>query len=391
MRSTLRFRPTLALARVLARALALALTVAACADVVFAQGARADRPPGSPRRTATRTAALTRRLDSAVVAWLAAGESPSVSVAVVRGRDTLLVRAYGKANLEWDAAATPATVYRTGSVTKQFTAALVLQLVDSGRVRLDDAIATHLPAVPARWRAVTVRQLLNHTSGIRSYTSTPAGRRRFAEDLPPDTLVMTTAGDSLEFAPGSAWNYNNTGYLLLGMLLERVTGRPYETLLAERLFRPVGLTETRYCHTDPLVKWRAAGYYRDDDGFHNAPWLSMTQPFSAGSLCSTARDLVRWNQALHGGRVVSARSYAAMTTAEGGALKAPIRYGFGLIADTLAGHPMVTHGGSIHGFMAANAWFPTQALSVTILANAMTSKPDALMRTLARIVVEETP
>jgi D-alanyl-D-alanine carboxypeptidase len=264
-----------------------------------------------------------------------------------------------------------------------------MQLVDSGRVRLDDAIGTHLPSVPARWRGVTVRQLLNHTSGIPSYTNRPAGRRRFPEDLPPDTIVMITAGDSLEFVPGAGWNYNNTGYLLLGMMLERVTGTPYARLLEERLFRRAGLTETRYCHTDPVLRWRASGYYRDAGAWHNAPWLSMSQPFSAGSLCSTARDLVRWNRALHGGRIVSAASYAAMTTAEGGALKAPIRYGFGLIADTLASQPMITHGGAIHGFMAANAWFPRQSLSVTVLSNAMTAKPDALLRTLARLVIED--
>jgi len=336
------------------------------------------------------TSPLGRRLDSAAAAWLTTGGSPSVSVAVVRGRDTLLVRAYGKANLEWDAAATPATVYRLGSVTKQFTAALVMQLVDSGRISLDDRISTRLAALPERWKPVTVRQLLNHTSGIPSYTDTPRGRRRFVEDMTPDSIVLETAGDTLDFAPGTKWNYDNTGYLLLGMLLERVTGKPYEALLEERLFRPVGMRETRYCHTDPVLKQRAAGYYRETDGsFHNAPWLSMSQPFSAGSLCATARDLVRWNQALHGGRVVSATSYRAMTTAEGGALQAPVRYGYGLIADSLAGGAMITHGGAIHGFMAANAWFPSQSLSVTVLANNMNCVPDALMRTLARIVLED--
>lgn len=367
----------------------LGLATVAMAVALAAPSAGAQSARRASASAVARVRVLERRLDSAAAAWLATGESPSVSVAVVRGADTLLLRAYGVANLEWNAKATPATVYRTGSVTKQFTAALVMQLVDSGRVRLDDAIGMHLPALPARWRDVTVRQLLNHTSGIPSYTSRAAGRRRFAEDLPPDTIVMVTAGDSLEFAPGAGWSYNNTGYLLLGMLLERVTGKPYEALLDERLFRRAGLKETRYCHTDPVLPGRAAGYYREGGTWHNAPWLSMTQPFSAGSLCSTARDLVRWNQALHGGRLLSAASYAAMTAPEGGALQAPVRYGFGLIADTLAGQPMIAHGGAIHGFMAANAWLPRQSLSVTVLSNAMTAKPDALLRTLARLVIEE--
>lgn len=347
--------------------------------------------PVASQRTPAASSEIARRLDSAAVAWLATGGSPSVSIAVLRRTDTLLLRAYGIANLEWDVPATPATVYRVGSVTKQFTAALVMQLVDSGRVRLDDSIGAPLPSLPARWRPVTVRQLLNHTSGIPSYTGSPIGRRRLVEDLPPDSIVLATAGDTLDFAPGTRWSYDNTGYLLLGMLLEKVTGKPYETLLEERLFRPAGLVETRYCHTDPVLKRRAAGYYRTTDGvFHNAPWLSMTQPFSAGAICSTARDLARWNRALHGGRVVSAAAYRAMTTPEGGALRAPVRYGYGLIADTLAGTPIVTHGGAIHGFMAANAWFPAESLSVTVLANANNVVPDALMRTLARIVLEDT-
>lgn len=338
----------------------------------------------APARAGAR---LTARLDSAARAWLAQGESPAVSVAVVRGRDTLLLRAYGEANVEWRARATPSTVFRIGSVTKQFTAALVLQLVDSGRLALDDSLGALLPAMPARWHPVTLRQLLNHTSGIPSYTGTARGRRRFAEDLPPDTLVLTTAGDTLDFAPGTRWSYDNTGYLLLGMILERATGTPYERLLQERLLAPLGLGEVRYCHTDPVLPERAAGYYRDADGFHNAPWLSMTQPFSAGALCATARALVRWNQALHGGRVVGAASYRAMIAPEGAAARGVPRYGFGLIADSVAGRALVTHGGAIHGFMAANAWVPDARLSVTVLANASGSRPDDLMRALATIAL----
>jgi CubicO group peptidase (beta-lactamase class C family) len=205
--------------------------------------------------------------------------------------------------------------------------------------------------------------------------------------MAPDTLLSFVSADTVDFAPGSAWRYNNSGYVLLGLLVERVTGKPYATLVEERLFRPAGLAETRVCATEPVLKWRAAGYYHDGGTFHNAPWLSMTQPFAAGSICSTARDLVRWNQALHGGRVVSPASYRAMTTPTGVAAKGPPRYALGLVADSLAGRAMLTHGGQVHGFRAANAWFPAESLSVTVLANSMNSAPDALMRTLARIAL----
>jgi CubicO group peptidase (beta-lactamase class C family) len=314
-------------------------------------------------------AALRRTVDSLVANALAEGPVAGMSVAVVRGRDTIVMKGYGFADVENDVAATAQSVFRIGSITKQFTAAAVMQLVEQNTVSLDDSIGKHLPHLPGTWRGATVRQLLNHTSGIPSYTS--AGARwtsRMRDDLAHDSLLAIVAGDTLDFAMGSQWRYNNTGYYLLGMLIERVTGRSYADDIRERFAKPLGLTSTLYCGTQPIIKRRAQGYQvGPDKKLVNAAPLSMHQPFSAGALCSTVRDLVAWQRALAAGRVVKPASYTAMITAEGAA--AARRYGFGLMADTLAGRTSVEHGGGINGFNSMLMYFPSDTLSIAVLGN----------------------
>ncbi len=359
-------------ARRVAAALLLALPAAS---------ALAQRPSGAdPDR-----AALVGRLDSLARVYVALGNAPSASIAVLRGRDTLLRRAYGTADLEKGVAATPATVYRIGSITKQFTASLVMRLVERGAVALDDPIGRHLPTLPEAWRPATVRQLLTHTSGIPSYTNArDRWMPRLAEPMPPDTLVALTARDTLEFAPGTRWNYDNTGYVVLGMLVERQLGRPYAELVRTELARPLGLTTIRYCENgDTTAATIAHGYVKERGAWQREPYMHMSQPFAAGALCATAGDIARWNGLLAGGRVVRPPSYAAMTTPIAPSLGAPLRYAFGLALDTLGGHPLITHGGSIFGFMSANAYFPADSLSITVLANANASLPDQLLRALA--------
>ena len=325
-------------------------------------------------------------VDSLANAFVARREAPGVSVVVIRARDTLVSQGYGMADLENGVAATPHTVYRIGSITKQFTSAAVMQLVEAGRVKLDDPIGVYLPTLPARWRSGTVRQFLNHTSGVPSYTDIgPRWLKRMAENMSPDSLVGLTANDSLWFAPGSKWRYDNTGYVVLGMLVEKVSGKPYDQYLREKFFTPLGLSETMYCYNAAIIPHRAQGYGRDSSGWHNAGFIDMSQPFSAGALCSSALDLSRWNQALATGKVVSAASLREMTTPTGAA--APRHYGFGLVSDSLAGHRIVTHSGGINGFSTINAWFPDDSLSITILPNAEGARPDRLLNAVARVAL----
>jgi D-alanyl-D-alanine carboxypeptidase len=329
------------------------------------------------------SAAVAQAVDSLARAFVAQRGAPSVAIGVVRRGETVVMKGWGKADLENDVAATEHSVYRIGSVTKQFTAAAVMQLVEQGKVQLTDSIGAHLPTLPAAWRGVTVRQLLNHTSGIPSYTGIgQAWLRRWGEEMIPDSLVALTATHAMWFAPGTSYRYDNTGYVVLGMLIEKLAGRPWATDIEERFLKPLGLTETLNCLTAPVVPRRVHGYDPAGAGWVNTPYLAMSQPYAAGALCSSVHDLARWNQALHGGRVVSAASYTAMTTPEGAA--SAQRYGFGLGRATLSGHELITHGGGINGFISANVWVPDAGLSVTVLTNSGAGKAGDLLLQVAR-------
>jgi CubicO group peptidase (beta-lactamase class C family) len=351
-----------------------------------AQSKTNGRDSSAASTTAPSRAEVTARVDSLARAFLADPQSPGLSIAVIRaGRDTLVYEGYGKADLENDVPATPATVYRIGSITKQFTAAAVMRLVEKGSVRLGDPIGKYLPDLPKEWRPVKVRQLLNHTSGIPSYTDLgESWAKRWGEHMSPDTLVALTANKPMDFAPGTGWRYDNTGYVVLGMLLEKVSGKPYAEYLDSTLFQPLGLTHTFYCDRAPLIPHRARGYAREGKSFTNAPYIDMSQPYSAGALCSTVGDLARWNLLLATGKVVSPASYAKMTTPEGTA--GLNHYGFGLVRGAVGSHIMIEHGGGIHGFITSNAYLPNDSLSITVLTNAAPSDPDALLDNVARAV-----
>jgi CubicO group peptidase (beta-lactamase class C family) len=350
----------------------LALTLAALSPLTTAHAQRPTR------------AALQRTVDSLVAYALREGPVAGMSVAVVRGRDTVVMKGYGLADLENDVSATAQTVYRIGSITKQFTSAAVMQLIEQNKLSLDDTIGKYLTTIPAAWRGVPIRQLLNHTSGIPSYTS--AGPRWFSKmrlDLPHDSLLAIIAADTMDFARGTQWRYNNTGYYLLGMLIEKIAGRPYAEVVRDQLARPLGLRSTMYCGTRELIKHRSQGYQpTPDNKLVNADPLSMNQPFAAGALCSTVGDLVAWQRALASGRVVKPASYTAMTTAEGAAVGPG--YGYGLSTDTLGGQRRVQHGGGINGFNSMLEYFPADSLTVVVLVNTNGPWADRIANKIAR-------
>jgi len=276
-------------------------------------------------------------------------------------------------------------MFEIGSITKQFTAAGVMRFVEQGKVSLDDDITRYV-TVNTHGRTVTVRQLLNHTSGLKSYTSAgPRWARRWREDMVPDTILAITATDSLDFEPGTGWSYNNTGYVLLGMLLEKLSGKTYQRYVQDELFTPLGLASTSYCETDPVIKRRARGYARQATGFVNAPYLSMSQPYAAGSLCSTTGDLASWNDALVRGKVVSPASWALMagpsTLKDGKPLENG--YGFGLAMGRFGERRAISHSGGIHGFTSDMAWLPDDSVLVVALTNAGSPAAGRMIRLAA--------
>lgn len=340
----------------------------------------ADAQAAPPRAQVVRT------VDSLLADAVSHNRLASVSTAVVRGSDTLVLRAVGDAHRESGRAATPETVYRLGSITKQFTAAIVLQLVAEGKLALDDSVGRFLPWLPAPWRPIPLAQLLNHTSGIPSYTNLgPVWSVRSHLDMTPDTLIGLTVSRPLDFPPGTSWRYNNTGYVTLGAIIERIEGKPYAEVVSVRIARPLGLTSLRYCPTDPDSSRDAFPYDNAAKRtFRPAARLSLTQPHAAGALCSTARDLVKWNVALHGGKVLRPDLYQRMTTPTGSARAT--NYGFGIGRDTSSGVVRLSHGGGINGFVTTNSYTPSTGLSIVVLANTASGETDRLAAQIARAV-----
>ena len=323
-------------------------------------------------------------LDSLAKDFAINGMVPGTAIAVVRGRDTLLFKAYGTANLELGIPMTVNSVFRIGSVTKQFTSSAVMLLVQQGKVAVTDTIGQWLPSLPVAWRGVTVAQLLNHTSGIPSYTELgEPWMKRWGEEMTGADIVALTADKPFNFPAGTSWKYNNAGYVLLGMLVEARSGHTWGDDFAARFFTPLGMRSTRYCADRPLIENRASGYSRNEKGdWLNAAYLAMSQPHAAGAMCSTIGDILTWNRALHGGRVVSAASYTAMTTPTGAAEAR--HYGSGLGVEMLGTHKVVAHGGGINGFLTANMYVPDAELSVTVLTNGDFANPNPLAHQLAR-------
>jgi D-alanyl-D-alanine carboxypeptidase len=310
------------------------------------------------------------RMADSLAASVVQGGVAGLWVAVVKGSDTLLYTGYGKADVENDVAVTPKTVFRIGSVTKQFTAAAVMKLVEEGKVSLDADIRDYLPSLQTHGRKVLIRHLLNHTSGIPSYTDVgPAFGRKITLDLPHDSLLAIVKDMNLMFAPGSGFYYNNTGYYVLGMLIEKVSGMSYRDYVESRLAKPLGMDGTLYCDTRRIIPHRSEGYERQAE-LVNAAYMSMNLPGAAGALCSTIGDLVAWNRELFSGRIVSRGSLELMTTPVKLASGRPMNYGFGLGRDTLPnGVVRISHGGGINGFISQLDYYPADSLTVVVLAN----------------------
>lgn len=306
------------------------------------------------------------------------------AVLVARDGEPLFRKAYGPANVEWGIANAPDTKFRIGSVTKQFTAVAILQLAESGKLTLDDPVAKHYPEAPATWEKVTVRHLLTHTSGIPSYTDLPDFfAKRSRQPMTPVEVVKLTQDQPLLFEPGAQWKYNNTGYVLLGHLVERVSGMSYADYLRKNLLDRADLKDTGYDVSADVLPKRAAGYRGPATKLQNAPYLDMTLPHAAGSLYSTVDDLDRWARALEGDRLLKAASRKELTT--------PLKgdYALGVAVKPHAGRPAVSHGGGINGFSSYLLRLPEQKLTVAVLANVEGGAPGKIAHDLASLALGE--
>ncbi len=331
------------------------------------------------------------RADSLVFVYLAESHAPSAAFAVIRGSDTLAYGAHGLANVDAWRAPTASTIYEIGSITKQFTSSAIMKLVEQGRVKLDDDLSKYVPQFPLHGKSVSIHQLLNHTSGIHSYTSSPDWAKTWNDVLSPDAVVNFVANDTFDFAPGSAYRYNNTGYVLLGMVIEKASGQKYAKYLDEQFFKPLGLRQTSYCPSKTSDPAFALGYSKGTNGAIRAQFLDLSHPFAAGALCSTVGEYVKWQRALADGRIVSPASYALMSTADTLNSGKKINYGFGLVPGMFNGHKTVSHTGGIPGFATAETYVPDDSLSIVVFTNFDGESPQTLLQNLLRVAYDVAP
>lgn len=305
---------------------------------------------------------------------------PGLALAVVSHGRVIKARGYGFADVELRVPATDSTVFQSGSVGKQFTAAGVLLLVEAGKLGLDDAITKYLPEGEADWRGITVRHLLTHTSGIHEYEEdADSSLVDMRHDYTEDELVRVAARHALDFAPGTRWSYSNTGYMLLGVIIHRVSGQFYGDWLSERVFKPLGMGTARVISEADIVHNRADGYRLADGQLKNQEWVAPSLNTTAdGALYLTVRDLAAWDRGLTEGRILSSKSRTAMWTPARLSGDGSVDYGFGWRIAPYRGHRAIGHTGSWQGFKAVIQRFPDDSLTVIVLANLAEARPLAI-------------
>lgn len=314
---------------------------------------------------------LADKLDSLAGSGVVENRAAGIVAAVVKGNDTLLLKGYGKADVEWDVPMPADAVFEIGSVTKQFTAAALLQLRDQGKLSLDDDITKWLPDFDTRGNKLTLRRLLDHTSGMVGITEMPefgilVSNGRF----PRDSAYALIRRYPFQFPTGEAQIYNNSAFWLLGLVIEKASGMTYEDYVEKKIFEPLGMKRSMYCNSSENIPRRAHGYGIQNGVIRRAPTNVHTWPFSAGSLCSTAGDMVTWLKALHGGKVLSPKSYAEMITPSKLNDGTPLRYGMGIgVGKDVRGLDFIGHGGAIGGFVAEATWYPAAQMAIVVLIN----------------------
>jgi len=309
------------------------------------------------------------------------------SVLIAKGDRILFNKSYGLANIEWNIPNAPATKFRIGSVTKQFTAAAILLLEQQGKLKLENPVKTHWPEAPRSWDKITIFHLLTHTSGIPDGLSAEWETQKKYETSAEKTLNRVRH-KPLDFEPGSQFRYSNYGYILLGYLIERISGQTYGDFLREQIFAPLGMKDSGADSNSAIIPMRAAGYSPGPDGVLNADYVNMTFPHAAGVLYSTTEDLLRWTQGLFGGKLLSATSLKKMTTTFKN------NYGFGVGVVQKKGLTMIAHSGGIDGFNSNLSYFVEEKITIAVLSNlrktSEDSAPDVIANQVSAILHGDT-
>jgi CubicO group peptidase (beta-lactamase class C family) len=290
-------------------------------------------------------------------------------------------KAFGMADREWNVLNTIQSKFQIGSITKQFTAACILQLVNEGKMSLDDKLSKYFPDFP-KADSVTIHMLLTHTSGLKNYTELEEFWKIMTLPIQKDSMVSIIKRQPFDFSPGTSWHYSNSGYFLLGYIIEKVSALSYSEYLLKNVIQKAGLKNTSVNRWDTILANRAKGYQKTPNGWINAFYISMEAPYSAGAIISNVEDLYQWNNALFSNKIIPPALFNKMIT--------PYKehYGFGLGIDSFHNHPRIGHGGGIPGFLSYLARFPSDDIVVAGLSNNGNSSPEGIVNTLAAILFD---
>lgn len=328
---------------------------------------RADMPLASAQQAA---------IDRYVLAEMARQRVPGLALGVYLHGYPIYMRGYGQADLEWQVPVATDTRMQTGSLGKQFVATAILRLAEQGKVDVDASIRTYFPEAPASWQSIKVANLLSHTSGIGIYDTAertaPGGAFDYLRDYTEEQLAKAIVALSPDFKVGTDWRYNNTNYVLLGILIHRVTGKLYGDYLHDEFFAPLGMSATRVISDTDVIEHRASGYEIKGGGLRNQTWVSSTFNATAdGTMYTTVEDMARWDRALYGTTLLSSASLKRMWSpfllANG--RENSKRYGFGWWIDAVNGHRLIEHSGAWQGFTSEMARYPDDGLTVTVFVN----------------------
>ena len=313
---------------------------------------------------------------------------PGAVALVVKDGKTLYRKAFGIANLELGVKMKPENVFRIGSITKQFTATAILKLRDEGKLALEDDITKYMKDYPAHGHEITIKHLLTHTSGIKSYTGMKEWTTEFRKmDFTPEEFIEFFKNRPMDFKPGKEYRYNNSAYFILGHIIEVISGMTYEQYIDSNFFKPLEMKSSYYGSNSRIIKDRAHGYEKREGKYINAELLSMSQPYAAGSLMSTVDDLYKWYNAVMEDKVISKISrkeaHSTFTLNDG----EKTGYGYGWIIGNIQGSPMISHEGGINGYLTSSIYLPNEEVFVAIFSNCNCNPPGNIAIKMAAVAI----
>ncbi|MEO8172496.1 MAG: serine hydrolase [Sediminibacterium sp.] len=314
-------------------------------------------------------------------------DEPGVAVLVSKNGQVIYKKATGMANIELNVPMQTDQIFRIGSITKQFTAVSILQLVEKGKLTLQDEITKFIPDYPTQNNTITIEHLLTHTSGIQDFTAIKGNEKRNSIDYSPKENIDYFKNEPMRFATGTRHEYSNSNYVILGYIIEQLTGKTYGQYLEENIFKPLGMNNSSYASESRMIKNRAAGYTQGEKGIENASYINMGKPYAAGAILSTVMDLFTWNQAMQSNKLLKKESFARALTRYKLLDGTEVNYGYGWRMGYVLESPNTWHGGLVNGFFSMAMYLPKEDVYVVVLTNCDCKSPVSVTEKLAALAV----